>query len=85
VTAVVRGSSCGPCSPWPAVTYPERQLIRTRLEAFYLAAAASTAPEAHRLAGTVEVWWPAIEAAIVTGYSNARSEGYTNWPSTKDA
>ena len=29
-----------------------------------------------RLAATVETWWPAIEAAIITNYSNARSEGY---------
>ena len=29
-----------------------------------------------RLAATVETWWPAIEAAIITDYSNARSEGY---------
>ena len=28
------------------------------------------------LASTIEAWWPAIEAAIITGYSNARSEGY---------
>jgi transposase len=47
-----------------------------RLEDFYLAAAASTAPEAHRLAATVEDWWPAIEAGITTSHSNARSEGY---------
>ena len=30
----------------------------------------------HRLAATVEAWWDAVEAAITTGYSNARSEGY---------
>jgi transposase len=30
----------------------------------------------HRLAATIEAWWPAIEAAITTGHSNARSEGY---------
>jgi transposase len=59
-----------------AGTNPDRQLIRTRLETFYLHAAASQSPEVHRLAATVEAWWPAIEAAITTGYSNARSEGY---------
>jgi len=57
-------------------TNPERDLIRTRLESFYQQAAATDAPEAHRLAATIEAWWPAIEAAITTGYSNARSEGY---------
>lgn len=39
-------------------------------------AADSRSPEIHRLASTIEAWWPAIEAAIITGYSNARSEGY---------
>ncbi len=43
---------------------------------FYDQAASSRSPEVHRLAATVETWWPAIEAAITTGYSNARSEGY---------
>jgi len=57
-------------------TNPERHLIRTRLDSFYQQAAATDAPEAHRLAATIEAWWPAIEAAITTGYSNARSEGY---------
>jgi transposase len=55
---------------------PERQLIRATLETFYLRAAASSSPEVHTLAATVEAWWPAIEAAITTGYSNARSGGY---------
>ena len=33
-------------------------------------------PEAHRLAETIETWWPAVLAAITTGHTNARSEGY---------
>ena len=57
-------------------TNPERSLIRDRLWALYEQAATSTSPEVHRFAATVEQWWPAIEAAIVTNYSNARSEGY---------
>jgi len=57
-------------------TNPERSLIRDRLWALYEQAATSTSPEVHRFAATVEQWWPAIEAAIVTDYSNARSEGY---------
>ena len=57
-------------------TNPERHLIRTRLDSFYQHAAATDAPEAHRLAATIEAWWPAIEAGIRTGYTNARSEGY---------
>jgi transposase len=43
---------------------------------FYNRAAASRSPQVHRLATTVETWWPAILAAIVTNYSNARSEGH---------
>jgi transposase len=57
-------------------TNPDRAVIRERLFTFYNRAAASTAPEVHRLAATVDAWWPAIEAAIITDYSNARSEGY---------
>jgi len=59
-----------------AATTPERHVIRTRLDSFYQQAAATDAPEAHRLAATVEAWWPAIEAGLLTGYSNSRSEGY---------
>lgn len=57
-------------------TDPDRRLIRQRLDTFYRRAAASSSPEVHRLAATIEAWWPAIEAAIRTGHSNARSEGY---------
>lgn len=59
-----------------AGTNPSRCQIAHRLERFYLRAASCPAPEAHRLAETIEAWWPAIEAGLVTGYSNARSEGY---------
>ena len=60
-----------------AGTNPERHVVRTRLDNFYRQAAAIDAPEVHRLAATVEAWWPAIEAGLLTGYSNSRSEGYT--------
>ena len=59
-----------------AGTHPDRAQIRDRLWRFYDRAAASSSPEVHRLAATIEAWWPAVEAAITTGYSNARSEGY---------
>ena len=59
-----------------AGTNPTRAEIAHQLERFYRRAASCPAPEAHRLAETIEAWWPAIEAAITTGYSNARSEGY---------
>ena len=54
----------------------DRELISDRLYRFYVQAADSDLPEAHRLAETIEAWWPAIQAAITTGYTNARSEGY---------
>jgi len=59
-----------------AGTNPERHVVRRRLDSFYQHAAGTDAPEAHRLAATIEAWWPAIEAGILTRYSNARSEGY---------
>ncbi len=57
-------------------TRPDRELISHLLWRFYSRAAACDIPEVHRLAETIEAWWPAIEAGITTGYSNARSEGY---------
>ena len=59
-----------------AGTHPDRREISGRLTSFYDHAAASTAPEVHRLAATIERWWPAVLAGLQTGYSNARSEGY---------
>jgi transposase len=57
-------------------TSPQRYVLRAELARFYTRASASDSPEVHRLAATIEAWWPAIEAAILTNYSNARSEGY---------
>jgi transposase len=57
-------------------TTADRELINHRLWKFYEQAAASDLPEAHRLAETIETWWPAVLAAITTGHTNARSEGY---------
>jgi transposase len=54
----------------------DREAISHRLWRFYEQAASSGSPEVHRLAATIEAWWPAVEAAITTGYTNARSEGY---------
>ena len=53
-----------------------RELISHRLYQFYAQAADSDLPEAHRLTETIAAWWPAVHAAITTGHSNARSEGY---------
>lgn len=39
-------------------------------------AAASGLPEMERLATTISTWWPQILAGIVTGITNAASEGF---------
>ena len=57
-------------------TNADRELISHRVYRFYAQTATSDIPEAHRLAETIEAWWPAILAAITTGHTNARSEGY---------
>ena len=33
-------------------------------------------PEATRLAGTIERWWPAVLVALTTGITNARTGGF---------
>ena len=58
-----------------ARTHPTRHQISTRLWAFYRWCADTAIPELHRLAATIEAWWPAIEAFILTGVTNAASEG----------
>jgi transposase len=58
-----------------ARTHPDRQQIARRLYRFYTWCAATDIDELHTLATTVETWWPAIEAVIHTGITNARTEG----------
>ena len=60
-----------------ARTHPTRHQISTRLWAFYRWCADTAIPELHRLAATIEAWWPQIEAFILTGITNAASEGTT--------
>ena len=56
-------------------THPNRGQIHDRLAAFYESTAVSGLPEMARLATTVSTWWPQILAAIMTGVTNAASEG----------
>lgn len=49
--------------------------IRARLYTFYHWCAHADIDELNTLATTVETWWPAIEAFIDTGITNARTEG----------
>jgi hypothetical protein len=61
-----------------ARTNPPRHQISQRLWVFYRWCADTDIPELHRLAGTIQAWWPQIEAFILTGVTNAASEG-VNW------
>ena len=54
----------------------EPSKIRWALADFYEAVADAHLPEATRLAGTIERWWPAVLVALTTGITNARTEGF---------
>ena len=54
---------------------PARTTVAHRLARFYPWCAESGIAEIERLAGTIEAWWPQIEAFIQTGITNAASEG----------
>jgi transposase len=58
-----------------ARTHPARHQISQRLWTFYRWCADTDIAELHRLATTVQAWWPQIEAFIHTGVTNAASEG----------
>lgn len=56
-------------------TNPCRARISALLTRFYESAASSGLPAMTRLATTISTWWPEILAAILTGVTNAGSEG----------
>jgi transposase len=56
-------------------TQPDREHVHRLLNHFYTRCAASDLPELHRLATTIETWWPQILALLTTGITNAGSEG----------
>jgi transposase len=58
-----------------ARTSTSRHQISHRLWAFHHWCADTDIPELHRLATTIQAWWPQIEAFILTGVTNAASEG----------
>jgi len=57
-------------------TNPSRHEIYLRLERFYESCAASAVPECETPAQTVSTWRREITAAILSGVSNAGSEGH---------
>lgn len=58
-----------------ARTGASRHQISHRLWVFYHWSADTQITELHRLAKTIQAWWPEIEAFILTGITNAASEG----------
>ena len=58
-----------------ARTNPSRHQISHHLGIFYQWCADTDIPELHQLARTIQAWWPQIEAFILTGITNAASEG----------
>jgi transposase len=54
----------------------DAHLTRHRLHRFLSWCIDSQIPELLTLAGTVDTWWPEINAFISTGITNARTEGY---------
>jgi transposase len=58
-----------------ARTSTSRHQISHHLWTFYRWCADTDIPELHRLARTIQAWWPQIEAFILTGVTNAASEG----------
>ena len=60
------------CTPTGGMRYD----ISAALHRFYAFCAATSVPEIHNLAETIETWQQPMILAIETGLSNARSEGY---------
>ncbi|MFC7280251.1 ISL3 family transposase [Paractinoplanes rhizophilus] len=58
-----------------ARTRPGREAVDRLLHRFYTRCADSGLLELHRLATTIETWWPQILAFLHTGITNAGSEG----------
>ncbi len=54
----------------------DAHLTRHRLHRFLAWCIDSDIPELLTLAGTVDTWWPEINAFITTGITNAKTEGY---------
>lgn len=54
----------------------EPSKIRWALADFYDTVIDARLPQATRLAGTIERWWPAVLVALTTGITNARTEGF---------
>ena len=54
----------------------DRQRTSHRLHQFFTWCADSQIPELITLAKMVDTWWPEINAFIITGITNARTEGY---------
>jgi transposase len=54
-------------------------VIRARLHDFYAWCADTDIPEVHRLAGTIEAWWPQTLLFLKTGLTNVWASHCTSW------
>ena len=63
-----------PARPGPHQREPLNDLPLA--QRFYTWCADAAIPDLERLATTIDTWWPAIEAFLHTGITNAASEGY---------
>lgn len=58
-----------------AAQHAAPHVIRQRLHNFYAWCASTNIPEVHRLAATIETWWPQTLLFLQTRLTNARTEG----------
>jgi transposase len=58
-----------------AAQHAAPHVIRRRLHDFYTWCANTNIPEVHRLATTIETWWPPTLLFLQTRLTNARTEG----------
>jgi transposase len=58
-----------------AAQHAAPHVIRQRLHDFYAWCASTHIPEVHRLAATIETWWPQTLLFLQTRLTNARTEG----------
>jgi transposase len=68
-----------------ARTHPDRTVTADRLFRVYDRCAASGLPELHRLATTIETWWPEILAFLRTGITNAEGTNRVIKTTARDA
>ena len=73
-------------APTPGTSVPDRSVISHRLWRFFDQAAGCDIPEVHRLAETVETWWPpAPKATTGSGNTKVVTPSASATPETRNA